>query len=318
MTEGCDGVKPARVDRAAGVIYDVLVLGRKARNGRRYTDEAMEEALQRKLYDGLQVYIGPHKRKKDAKRSPMDHAGELRGLYKAADGIRAREFHVNRASRGGRVAMEIAERFPTKFGLSHHADVAGYEDENGEKIVTRILEVAVADIVKDAATTDGVFEEVDMADETEVIEAGEEGEVVDTPGVDTTTGGDDMGAGWEGPMKDLIAAIHADDSIDDDVKLKATKAAMKVKAMLKGDDSEDDSEDDAEDGPSGEEEVDVKKLQARLKALEEASKRKPQRPKSTARSTVVEDVQPGKKKDKAKPPRDRAGILAAYEDAEDE
>lgn len=310
MTEGCEK-PPVRVDREAGIIYDVLVLGRKARNGRRYTDEAMEEALSRKLYDELQVYIGPHKRKGNSKRSPNNHAGELRGLYKAADGIRAREFHVNRATRGGQLALEIADKFPKRFGLSHHADVAGYEDENGEKIVTRILEVHVADIVKDAATTDGVFEEVEQ-----VGEEGEDGALApaDAPG------DEDGSTGWKKAIKDLIAAIHDDDSIDDGDKMTATKAVMKVKKVLSGDSEDDD--DDEEETPTGEEEVDVKKLikqQVKLAIAKAVPKSKPTlRPKSTARSSVTEDVTPkAKPAEKPKFPQKREDILAAYEDDEE-
>lgn len=319
VTESCEE-SHIRVDRDKGVIYNVLVLGRKARNGRRYTDEAMEEALQRKLYDRLQVYIGPHKRTKYAKRSPNNHAGELRNVYKAKDGLRAKEFHVNRESRGGRLAMEIAERFPNSFGLSHHADVAGYE-EDGEKIITRILEVAVADIVKDAATTDGIFEEVHVANDNEIVEEEglEEGEVaVETP-ADDTTGGD---AGWKKAIKDLIAAIHDDDTVSDEDKMTATKAVMKVKKILGGGDEDDtDTEDDGDDTPSGEEEVDVKKLLKRVEALESVKKRPPQRPKSAPRSEVVEDVNPrpkDKTKEKPKFPKTRQEILDAYGDDDEE
>lgn len=332
VCEQCEACPTTRVDRKAGIIRDVLVLGRKARNGRRYTDEAMEAALEQGLYDGLQVYVGPHKRRKDSKRSPNDHAGELRGLYKARDGIRAREFHVNRASRGGRIALEIADRFPRSFGLSHHADVAGYETEDGEKIVTRILEVAVADIVKDAATTDGVFEEVDMskAQEQDVVveveEAREEGEL------DTELGAGDADAGaavdtptsWAKAIKDLIAAIHDDDDVDDDVKMKATKKAMEVKKLLGGDDDEEEEEEEEEDDaefPRGEEEVDVRKIvrtEVRRAVAESARRSKPRRrPTSAARSTVVEDATPAKRPAKQTFPKKPEDIVNAYADDED-
>src|SRR5690606_32058205 len=44
-----------RVDRAAGVIRGVKILGTTSRNGRTYTDAALEQAA--KLYEGLGVNI---------------------------------------------------------------------------------------------------------------------------------------------------------------------------------------------------------------------------------------------------------------------
>lgn len=154
-----------RIDKAAGIIYDVLVVGMRKKGPRKYTEVAFEDAVKRRIYENLQVYIGPHKRSRFAKRSPNEHAGELQNVRRCSKGIMA-DLKYNRESSGGKLALEIAERFPKAFGLSHHGEVEGYEDDDGNKIVSRILEVNVADIVKDPATTESVFEEVDVEELT--------------------------------------------------------------------------------------------------------------------------------------------------------
>lgn len=322
-----------RIDEKAGVIYNVLILGRKARNRRHYTDEAKEAAVTYGTYENLQVYIGPHKKKRIAKRSPNDHAGELRNTRLAPDGIRG-DLHYNRASRGGKLALEIAKRFPKHFGLSHHADVAGYIGEDGEKYITRILEATVADIVKDPSTTDNVFEDVEAQNAKKAgkqvrQDAKEEGEV-ESDGVDQVDDDADAdGGGWADSIKQLIGEIHDDDSIDDDVKMKATKMAMKLKKLLNGDDADDDADEGGKN--DADEAVDVAKLVRReVKRAVGRAVQKPQpqpqarkssiKPRSSARSEeAAEDVeQKPKPKQPAKPLplKKREDIIAAYEDDE--
>lgn len=306
-----DSTPRVRVDREKGEIYDVLVLGLKARNKRRYTVEAREDAVKRGVYEGLAVYMGPHKRRRNAKRSPNDHGGRLEGVYLAPNGeVRARKLVVNRATRGGQIALEIAEKFPDQFGLSHHALVDGYE-EGGEKIVTCIAEVTVADLVKDPGTTDGVFEEADMAEEaTEDLDGG----AATTATAPVTDAGEMT---LEERINDLIGAIHDDTSLDDDVKLKATKDLMKLKKILtgEGDEEEEDEGDEGEGETTAEaEEVDVTALVRRLDKLEAAeAARKKQRPRSRARSTALEEATPTPPPPKPAPPKGREAILKAYE-----
>lgn len=307
--EEVDQSSTVSIDRKAGVIRNVLIVGRKSRNKRRYTDEAMEQAIKDRMYENLQVYIGPHRKKgtpEFKKRSPHDHAGELRNTRKTADGVRG-DLHYNRASRGGQVVLEIAERFPKAFGLSHHVDYEGYE-EKGETLVTRILEAHVVDVVKDPGTTSGIYEEHDVNEETKVATE-EEGEV------ETATPTEPTGsASWMGTFKDLMGAIHGDDSIEDPVKLKAIKKLMDVKKMLsgEGDGEEDDEEEDTEaDKPEGEEAVDLKALVKRIAVLEKKPAEK--KPKSSARQVATEEVtpKPPAKKQYPKKPED---VLAAYDD----
>lgn len=294
-----------RVDREKGMIYNALLLGLKAKNRRRYTREAREDAVARGIYDGLALYIGPHKKGRFAKRSPNNHAGRLENVRLMENGEVRVDIAVNRESRGGRLAMEVAERFPEHFGLSQHAWVNGYE-ENGEQIVTSIAEVAVADLIKDPGTTTNIFEDVTV-DTTEVTEQ-TEGALATDPPVET-------GAGDTGPgplIKQLIGEIHDDDSIPDDVKMKATKQLMALKKLLGlgGDEGDGGEGDDTTDETDAPEAVDLAALQARVAALEARRPAKP--PRSAPRSEVTEEVTPRPKPVPVALPTDRAGILKAW------
>lgn len=329
-------VKP-RIDKAKGIIYNVLILGRGALNGRKYTTEAMEDALAKRKYENLQVYIGPHKKSRFAKRSPKDHAGELRNIRLTDDGLRG-DLLYNRASKGGRLVVEIAERFPNRFGLSHHADIAGYM-EGDQKIITRILEVTVVDIVKDPATTEGVFEEVEIdgkrfrevATEDDNMDKGANAGVM--PDVTEDDDADTGEGGWQQCLKDLVSEIHDDDSIDDAMKLKATKALLKLKGQLNGDDEDDSDEDadeSAEDDDEADEEATVKpKKRKKATAMEAVDivrlvqravakviKRKPTRPRknkprSSARNDAAEEATRRNTATAALPSK-REDILAFY------
>lgn len=304
-----------RIDEAAGIIYDVLVVGRKAKNGRRYLAEAKEEAVKRGLYEHLQLYIGPHKRSRYAKRSPNEHAGELFNVRYANDEIRA-DLRYNQASEGGKLCLEIAKRFPKAFGLSHHGFVEGFV-KNGEKIVDHILEVTMADIVKDPGTVDGVFEEVDV--QPEATPAPPEKKTVD-----------------EG-IVDLQTCILSNKDLDDPTKEKAIKWLHKLKALLgkKPTEEDDDEEEEAEEAVTAaslrrmireelaanpkppkppvpeptEEPVSTPPQPAPKPAPAPAPAPKPtpkRAPMSSARAEVTEAVEPPKK------PRKRSEILKAY------
>lgn len=271
-----------RVDSRKGVIHNVLIVGRKARNRRAYLDEALEAA--RPLYEGVSVYLDHQRGQRDRfkRRSVHDFVGKLHNVRHAPDGLRA-DVHYSRQSRAGQLAAEIAERFPERFGFSHHADVEGYED-NGLKVVERIMEVYSVDLVKDPATTDSVFEEVDAPqDETGAMSV-------------------------EQAILALQTAILGSSDMEDAEKEAAIKLVHKLKAKLLGGSEE---ESDPADGDATES-VEAKIL-ARLEALEQRlrtpGKSRPA-PKSAARSTVTESVTP--KAPPAKAPQTEAEIRAAW------
>lgn len=280
VTESCRSHVTPRIDTEAGVIHDVLIVGLHGRNRRHYTRSALEEAARR--YEGKPIYIA-HKKGRGTfvKRTAHEHGGELRDVYVAKDGLRAKVLY-NRSSDAGKLVLEVAQRFPKQFGFSHHADVAGYQTETGEKIITEILEVHSVDLVKDPATTDSVFEEEEVTSGPSVADA----------------------------LVALQTAIHSDSSMDDDTKLKNIKAVMKLKKQILGE-GDGDGDGEGDDDGSAEEAVDVKALLKRIEALESAKAKPRVAPKSAARSTVTEDVTPAAPKPKM--PTTAKEVLAAYD-----
>lgn len=143
---------PRRVDREAGIIHDVKVLGKISKNGREYLSEAIQKASH--LYEGAKVnidHIDPKSR-----RSYLDGIGEIRNVKVSEDGLRG-DLHYNKNHPAAEKLAEDAERFPRSFGLSHDAD--GQARKNGKKtIVESIDHVNSVDIVGSPATNSSLYE----------------------------------------------------------------------------------------------------------------------------------------------------------------
>ena len=146
-----------KVDREAGVIYGVKILGAKSRNGRTYSAKAMKEAVG--LYEGKQVHIDhPDKKNAAQERSVRDHIGQFRNVrfeeYRMA---LVGDFHYLKSHPESDAIAERAERMPDTFGMSHVAD--GDCVRNGSEVVVEsIKSVLSVDIVTDPATNTSLFE----------------------------------------------------------------------------------------------------------------------------------------------------------------
>ncbi len=143
----------SRVDRDAGVIFGVKVLGYESKNGRRYLPEAVKAAAT--LYEGASVRIN-HPRRAADQRDADDVFGWLEGVEVRADGLYA-DLHYLRSHPLATRLCEAAERNPELFGLSHNAD-GETETRGGETVVLEITEVRSVDLVADPATVGGLFE----------------------------------------------------------------------------------------------------------------------------------------------------------------
>jgi hypothetical protein len=151
---------PVRVDRAAGVLRGVKVLGRVSRNGRRYSPAALRSAL--RLYEGARVNINHPQRGGGKDRAVAERFGVLRRIRLEADGIRADLHYLTRHPLAEMIA-EAAERMPEALGLSHNAEGRTARRE-GLEIVEQITRVLSVDLVSDPATTGGLFESLAAAD----------------------------------------------------------------------------------------------------------------------------------------------------------
>ena len=232
------------VDRDAGVIRGVKVLGRESRNGREYSDRALHEAA--KLYDGIGVNLNhPDRRDTHLERPVEAGFGWLEGVEVKADGVYA-NLHYLRNHLQAAVLVEAAERNPRRFGLSHNAE-GKVARRDGRTIVESIEKVRSVDVVQNPATNAGLFESEarDMSTRTvkEVFQehdgrltrlledgllAGCSGAAVDLP---AGTSADDQVAA---AFKSMIATVLDDDSLDLKARLAKIRDILKAQEKLTG------------------------------------------------------------------------------------
>lgn len=149
--------KPSKVDREAGVMEDVKIVGLQApKKNRRYEPQALKEAAN--LYERTKVNLN-HQSKEDREpRKIEDRIGLLEGVYfKEGDGLYAKTFRFNPKHPAAESLAWWAEYEPSGVGFSHvvkgDARLIG-----GTEVVESIREVMSVDLVADPATTRGLFE----------------------------------------------------------------------------------------------------------------------------------------------------------------
>jgi len=153
-------VSAGAIDREAGVIRDVKILGRTSANNRRYTESAIQGAV--KLYEGVSVNVDhPSFKNLEADRTVADRLGWLQGVKATPDGLRGDMHFLKSHPIAGQIC-EAAERRPELLGLSHNAVGRFERQKGGGLIIEEILRVRSVDLVSDPATTNGLFESKDQ------------------------------------------------------------------------------------------------------------------------------------------------------------
>jgi len=147
----CEGISLA-VDREAGVIRGVKVLGALSRNGREYTQEALRKSVG--LYEGVRVNVNHVGRGQS--RGYGDRIGKLENAQVREGGIFADLKFNPKHALAEQLAWD-AENAPGNVGLSHDAE-GRLSRRNGKAVVEEILSVRSVDLVADPATTAGLFE----------------------------------------------------------------------------------------------------------------------------------------------------------------
>ncbi len=150
------------VDRDAGVIRGVKVLGRISANGREYSDKAMDDA--QRVYEGLTVKFDHNREGKE--RKFVESFGNLQNLTKKPDGIYG-DLHYKKSHPHAELVCESAERFSKDFGLSHDAE-GSMVKRGGKMIVESIVKARSVDIVNDPATNAGLFESIEEPSMTKI------------------------------------------------------------------------------------------------------------------------------------------------------
>ncbi len=156
LQEFCDsrGVS-MRVDRQAGVIRGVKLLGLESRNGRTYLPEALAQAAP--LYEDAKVNVNHPKGNPNGPRDYQDRIGTIRGVaVRPGEGLFG-DFHFNPKHGLAEQLMWDAEHAPENVGFSHNVEAR--VGRRGERVVVEaITRVQSVDLVADPATTRGLFE----------------------------------------------------------------------------------------------------------------------------------------------------------------
>lgn len=152
------------IDRAAGVIRNVKILGSTSKNGRDYSPQAMKEAAA--IYEGLGVNTNhPSRSQPNVSRTVEEGVGWLENVTVKPDGVYG-DFNVIKSHPLAETVFEVAERKPDRFGLSHNA-AGECVQRQGRTIVESIKSVRSVDLVQNPATNKSLFEsEEPVADRT--------------------------------------------------------------------------------------------------------------------------------------------------------
>lgn len=156
LQEFCDsrGVS-MRVDRQAGVIRGVKVLGLESRNGRTYLPEALAQAAP--LYEEAKVNVNHPKGNPAGPRDYQDRIGTIRRVTVRPDEGLFGDFHFNPKHALAEQLAWDAEHAPENVGFSHNVEAR--VGRRGERVVVEaITRVQSVDLVADPATTRGLFE----------------------------------------------------------------------------------------------------------------------------------------------------------------
>jgi hypothetical protein len=151
------------VDREAGVIRGVKLLGLESSNGRTYLKEPVARAIG--LYEGAKVNVDHPHDKPDGPRSYGDRMGIVENvrIEQGAGGLRG-DFRANPKHALWEQLAWDAEHSPQSVGFSHNI-VGKTSTKGGKTVVEEISRVTSVDLVADPATTRGLFEEISHREE---------------------------------------------------------------------------------------------------------------------------------------------------------
>jgi hypothetical protein len=165
-----------RVDRDAGMLYDVLVLGEQSLNGTHYATEVRAKAIPLFENAGFKVNLA-HQADRSLKGmyKPTEFTrriGKLQNIHDTPGGIRA-DLKILKKHPWAEVIFESAEEMPDMFGLSPvMVGVVGPKDANGREECMSIQHVKCVDVVADPGTTKSLFNDIGVEEGEE--ETGEE------------------------------------------------------------------------------------------------------------------------------------------------
>ncbi len=151
-----------RVEREAGVIRGVKILGVESRNGRTYLPDALAKAAP--LYEEVKVNVNHPSGNPLSPRDYQDRIGVIRNVTARAEEGLFGDFHFNPRHALAEQLIWDAEHAPENVGFSHN--VQARTSRRGDRtVVEAITKVQSVDLVADPATTRGLFESNGQASE---------------------------------------------------------------------------------------------------------------------------------------------------------
>ncbi len=150
-----NAIAQGHVDAENGILYGVKLLGGRSKNGREYTERAMQNAVDK--YRGKKVFIDHPERDRMNEDRSIDRCVGVIESPRFENGAIYGDLRLRKASPYYEQMLEIASDFGSSFGMSHVADGNG-RTERGIEIVEEITDVFSVDVVCEAATTAGFFE----------------------------------------------------------------------------------------------------------------------------------------------------------------
>ena len=213
-----------RIDHKAGIIRDVKILGKISKNRREYTDAALEEAAGH--YRGVKVNLNhPSRQEIKSNRGIQDWVGSLENVVVRDGGVFG-DLHLLRSHPYSPAILEAAEKYPSRFGLSHNADVVGFY-AGGKAIIESVEKVRSVDLVQSPATTGGLFESVSVLEMDGMADFGAAPTM--GPGPDAQADDaepDDADAAEMSTTASDVAVVVDDAEMTVDEKLAAIKAIL--------------------------------------------------------------------------------------------
>ena len=159
------------IDRDAGIIFGVKIIGCKSKNNRHYPNETLRQAIP--LYENSKVNLDHPNGDPRKPRSYHDRFGMIRNVHlRENDGLYA-DFWFNPKHSMAEQLLWDAEHSPDNVGFSHNVEAVvsrstSREHSNSARvagdatnIIERIVSVRSVDLVADPATTQGLFESVE-------------------------------------------------------------------------------------------------------------------------------------------------------------
>ena len=145
-----------RVDRQAGVIRNVKLIGNQSKRNRFYPQSVLRESMSK--YEGVGVFanhVDPGQR-----RRVEDRIGTIRSVREDPYGGLRADCHLNKSHPLYEQICDGIEMDPSSYGFSHDARGPS-RMENGQQVVTRIDKVLSCDLVARPASTSTIYESED-------------------------------------------------------------------------------------------------------------------------------------------------------------